>query len=91
MATINYALREISVKIVYYGTGLCGKTTNLQVIHRKVPTEFKSDMVSLATETDNSIPSPARSIIMQPGNLSCGGSTALSSWSIPHPKKYKKT
>ncbi len=55
MATINYALREISVKIVYYGTGLCGKTTNLQVIHRKVPTEFKSDMVSLATETDRTL------------------------------------
>ena len=55
MATINYALREISVKIVYYGTGLCGKTTNLQVIHRKVPTEFRSDMVSLATETDRTL------------------------------------
>ena len=50
MASINYAAREISVKVVYYGPGLSGKTTNLQVIHKKVPPEFKSDMVSLATK-----------------------------------------
>ena len=55
MATINYAAREISVKIVYYGPGLSGKTTNLQVIHRKVPKESRSDMVSLATETDRTL------------------------------------
>ncbi|MBN1576060.1 MAG: hypothetical protein JW913_05885, partial [Chitinispirillaceae bacterium] len=55
MASINYAAREINVKIVYYGPGLSGKTTNLQVIHKKVPPEFKSDMVSLATETDRTL------------------------------------
>ena len=55
MASINYAAREINVKIVYYGPGLSGKTTNLQVIHRKVPPEYKSDMVSLATETDRTL------------------------------------
>src|SRR5271157_2146174 len=55
MASINYAIREISVKIVYYGSGLCGKTTNLQVIHRKIPNEHRSDMVSLATETDRTL------------------------------------
>jgi signal recognition particle receptor subunit beta len=55
MASINYAAREISVKIVYYGPGLSGKTTNLQVIHRKVPPDHKSDMVSLATETDRTL------------------------------------
>ena len=55
MASINYAAREISVKIVYYGPGLSGKTTNLQIIHKKVPPEFKSDMVSLATETDRTL------------------------------------
>ena len=55
MASINYAAREISVKVVYYGPGLSGKTTNLQVIHKKVPQEFKSDMVSLATETDRTL------------------------------------
>lgn len=55
MASINYAAREINVKIVYYGPGLSGKTTNLQVIHKKVPPEYKSDMVSLATETDRTL------------------------------------
>ncbi len=55
MATINYAAREISVKIVYYGPGLSGKTTNLQIIHRKIPKTSKSDMVSLATETDRTL------------------------------------
>jgi len=55
MASINYATRQISVKIVYYGPGLSGKTTNLQVIHKKTPQEHKSDMVSLATETDRTL------------------------------------
>jgi signal recognition particle receptor subunit beta len=55
MASINYAVREISVKIVYYGPGLSGKTTNLQVIHRKIPIDYRSDMVSLATETDRTL------------------------------------
>jgi hypothetical protein len=55
MASINYAAREISVKIVYYGPGLSGKTTNLQVIHKKVPKDYRSDMVSLATETDRTL------------------------------------
>ena len=55
MASINYAIREISVKIVYYGPGLSGKTTNLQVIHRKIPVDYRSDMVSLATETDRTL------------------------------------
>ncbi|MBN1130496.1 MAG: hypothetical protein JXA71_16000 [Chitinispirillaceae bacterium] len=55
MASINYGAREISVKLVYYGPGLSGKTTNLQVIHRKIPPEHKSDMVSLATEQDRTL------------------------------------
>ncbi len=55
MASINYAIREISVKIVFYGPGLSGKTTNLQVIHRKIPVDYRSDMVSLATETDRTL------------------------------------
>ena len=55
MATINYAAREINVKIVYYGPALSGKTTNLQIIHKKVPQESKSDMVSLATESDRTL------------------------------------
>ena len=55
MASINYATREISCKFVYYGPGLSGKTTNLQIIHRKIPDKDKSEMVSLATETDRTL------------------------------------
>jgi signal recognition particle receptor subunit beta len=55
VASINYATREISCKIVYYGPGLSGKTTNLQIIHRKIPDKDKSEMVSLATETDRTL------------------------------------
>jgi hypothetical protein len=55
MATINYAAREINVKIVYYGPALSGKTTNLQIIHKKVPQDSKGDMVSLATESDRTL------------------------------------
>jgi len=55
MATVNYAVREISVKIVYYGPALSGKTTNLEIIHKKVPQEAKGDMVSLATESDRTL------------------------------------
>jgi len=49
MSTINFAVREINFKIVYYGPGLSGKTTNLKQIYDQVPAESKGEMVSLAT------------------------------------------
>jgi len=52
---INYSSREISCKIVYYGPGLCGKTTNLQYIYAKTNPEAKGKMISLATETDRTL------------------------------------
>ena len=55
MSSINFATREISCKIVFYGPGLSGKTTNLQVIHQKLPQEKRTDMVSLATEGDRTL------------------------------------
>jgi len=55
MANINYAFKEISCKIVYYGPGLCGKTTNLQAIHAGVPPKFRGELVSLATEQDRTL------------------------------------
>jgi len=55
MPTIDHANKEISCKIVYYGPGLCGKTTNLAVIHRDVPAESKRSLVSLATEKDRTL------------------------------------
>ncbi|HMZ51623.1 MAG TPA: hypothetical protein PK988_05110, partial [Candidatus Sumerlaeota bacterium] len=55
MATLNYAFKELSCKIVYYGCGLCGKTTNLIHIHKTVPQKFRGDLVSLATEQDRTL------------------------------------
>ncbi|MCX8037136.1 MAG: ADP-ribosylation factor-like protein, partial [Candidatus Sumerlaeia bacterium] len=55
MANINYAFKEVSCKIVYYGPGLCGKTTNLQIIHKTIPPKFRGDLVSLATEQDRTL------------------------------------
>src|SRR5262245_27027955 len=55
MSFINYSSREINCKIVYYGPGLCGKTTNLQYIYSKTNTEAKGKMISLATETKRTL------------------------------------
>ena len=55
MSFINYASREINCKIVYYGPGLCGKTTNLQYIYNKSAEETKGKMISLATETERTL------------------------------------
>ncbi len=55
MSLINYAAREINCKIVYYGCGLCGKTTNLLYIHEKLPPDIKGKLVSLATDTDRTL------------------------------------
>jgi signal recognition particle receptor subunit beta len=55
MTFINYASREINCKIVYYGPGLCGKTTNLQFIYDKTNPTAKGKLISLATETDRTL------------------------------------
>ena len=55
MSMINYASREISCKIVYYGTGLGGKTTNLEYIYSRVNPDTKGKMISLATETERTL------------------------------------
>ncbi|MFZ9897874.1 MAG: GTP-binding protein [Gemmatimonadaceae bacterium] len=55
MPMINYSAREINCKVVYYGPALCGKTTNLEVIHRRVAPESRGTLVSLATETDRTL------------------------------------
>jgi signal recognition particle receptor subunit beta len=52
---INYSSREINCKIVYYGPGLCGKTTNLQYIYKKTNPEQKGKLISLATETERTL------------------------------------
>ena len=55
MVLFNYSTKELTAKVVYYGPGLCGKTTNLQWIHEKSPIKNKGKMLSLATETDRTL------------------------------------
>ena len=55
MSIVNYATREITCKIVYYGAGRSGKTTNLHYIYGQVPADRKGKMVSLATQTDRTL------------------------------------
>ena len=55
MSLVNYSTREITSKIVYYGPGRSGKTTNLQYIYGQVPEDRRGRMVSLATETDRTL------------------------------------
>ena len=55
MVSINYSAREVCCKIVYYGPGLSGKTTNLQYVHTKVPSTTRGDLISLATEADRTL------------------------------------
>lgn len=55
MSTINFSSREINCKIVYYGPGLCGKTTNIQYIYNQTKPELKGKLISLSTETDRTL------------------------------------
>ena len=55
MVSINYSSREVCCKIVYYGPGLSGKTTNLLYVHEKVPSDTRGKMISLATEADRTL------------------------------------
>nr|ADI21628.1 GTPase SAR1 and related small G proteins [uncultured myxobacterium HF0130_06F04] len=55
MSFINYSAKEINCKIVYYGPGLCGKTTNLQYIYNRTNPSARGKMISLATETERTL------------------------------------
>jgi signal recognition particle receptor subunit beta len=55
MSLVNFAAREITCKIVYYGPGRSGKTTNLQYVYAQVPSDRRGRMVSLATQTDRTL------------------------------------
>jgi len=55
VALFNYATRELSAKIVYYGPGLSGKTTNIEMIHKMLRPEQKGRLISLPTETDRTL------------------------------------
>lgn len=55
MANLNYHSKELNLKVVYYGTGLCGKTTNLRSVFAAMPPDRKGQMMSLATELDQTL------------------------------------
>ncbi len=55
MVQINFARKEINCKIVFYGPGMSGKTTNLEIIHKKTPGENKGDLTCIATEGDRTL------------------------------------
>ena len=55
MVQINFSLKEVNCKIVYYGPGLSGKTTNLEVVHQKAPQTSVGDLTSIATEGDRTL------------------------------------
>jgi GTPase SAR1 family protein len=55
MVLFNYSTREVTAKIVYYGPGLCGKTTNLKFIYESLPSNSRSKMISLATNQDRTL------------------------------------
>ena len=55
MVQINFALKEVNCKIVYYGPGMSGKTTNLEVVHIKAPESNKGELTSIATEGDRTL------------------------------------
>ncbi len=55
MALVNHTTREINAKIVYYGPGLCGKTTNIHLIYHRIAPSQRGKLISLATETDRTL------------------------------------
>ena len=55
MSTVDFAAREINFKIVYYGPGMSGKTTNIKRVYEQLPEERKGDLVSLATEEERTL------------------------------------
>ena len=55
MALVNHTTREINAKIVYYGPGLCGKTTNIHFIFHRISPNQRGKLISLATETDRTL------------------------------------
>src|SRR2546423_14296651 len=55
MALVNYHSREIQFKVVYYGAGLGGKTTNLSYIHKNTPPEYRGNLVMLKTQEERTL------------------------------------
>ncbi|MEJ2217273.1 MAG: ADP-ribosylation factor-like protein [Gemmatimonadota bacterium] len=88
MPLVNYTTREITCKIVFYGPGRSGKTTNLQYIHGVLPQDRKGEMVSLATETDRTLFFDFLPLDL--GNIS-GFRTRLQLYTVPGQVYYNVT
>ncbi len=88
MSIVNYATREITCKIVYYGAGRSGKTTNLQYIYAQVPPDRKGNMVSLATQTDRTLFFDFLPLDL--GNIS-GFTTRFQLYTVPGQVYYQTT
>lgn len=88
MAVVNRGKKEIQFKIVYYGCGLCGKTTNLQQIHGRVPATSKGKLTSLATSQDRTLFFdflPLQATAIQ------GYTTKFQMYTVPGQVKYNST
>jgi signal recognition particle receptor subunit beta len=88
VSLVNYATREITCKIVYYGPGRSGKTTNLHYIYGQVPEERKGKMVSLATQTDRTLFFDFLPLDL--GNIS-GFTTKFQLYTVPGQVYYQTT
>lgn len=88
MAVINAEKREIDLKIVYYGPGLCGKTTNVQCIHRLLNPQQRGELVSLATKDDRTLFFDFLSI--EPGSVR-GFKTRFHIYTVPGQVHYALT
>jgi signal recognition particle receptor subunit beta len=88
VSLVNYATREITCKIVYYGPGRSGKTTNLHYVYEQVPSDRKGNMVSLATQTDRTLFFDFLPLDL--GSIS-GFSTRLQLYTVPGQVYYQAT
>jgi mutual gliding-motility protein MglA len=88
VSLVNYATRQITCKIVYYGPGRSGKTTNLHHVYEQVPSDRKGDMVSLATQTDRTLFFDFLPLDL--GSIS-GFSTRLQLYTVPGQVYYQAT
>ncbi len=88
MSFINYATKEIQLKIVYYGCGLCGKTTNLQIIHEMISDNAKGDLTSLATSQDRTLFFDFMPLVAEAIK---GFTTRFQMYTVPGQVMYNKT
>jgi signal recognition particle receptor subunit beta len=88
MPLVNFTAREITCKLVYYGPGRCGKTTNLQYIHGRVPEHRRGRMVSLATQSDRTLFFDFLPIEL---GVICGFTTRFQLYTVPGQVYYNAT